>query len=74
MHKNPLATEVMPLDSQSHGNTIQLSPVNTHKLISEEGFWEFTLTPMSLQVTAEAYITGICEKFALHTGEPTRLI
>ena len=74
MHKNPLAPEVMPPDSQSHGNAIQLSPVDTHELISEAGFWEFALTPMSLEVATKAYITGICEKFALCTGEPMRLI
>ena len=39
-----------PPDSQSHGNTIQLSPVDAHGPILEVGFWEFALTPMALEV------------------------
>ena len=65
---------MIPPDSQSHGNAIQLSPVDTHEFISEAGFWEFALTPMSLEVTAEANVTGICEKLTLRAGEPTRLL
>ena len=61
-------------DSQSHGNAMQLSPVGTHELVSEAGFWEFALTPMSPEVSAKAYITCICEKFPLCTGEPMRLV
>ena len=74
MHKDPLAPEMIPPDSQSHGNAIQLSPVDTHEVISEVGFWEFALTPMSLEVAAETYFTGICEKLTLHAGEPMRLV
>ena len=54
MHKNPLSPEVMPSDNQSHGNAKQLSPVDTHELISEAGFWELALAPMLLEVTAQS--------------------
>ena len=60
--------------SQSHGNVIQLSPVDAHELILEVGFWEFALTPVALEVAAEAYASGICEKLTLCAGEPTGLI
>ena len=70
MHKNSLSLEIMSPDSQSHGNMIQLSQVDTHELISKVGFWEFALAPLSLEVTAEAYIAGIYEKFILSAGKP----
>ena len=63
-----------PPDSQSHGDTIQLSPVDAHEPILEVGFCKFALTPVVLEVAAEAYITGICEKSTLHSDEPMGLI
>ena len=74
MHKDHLASEMIPPDSQSQGNAIQLSPVDTHESISEVGFQEFALAPMTLEVAAKAYIAGICEKLTFHPGEPMRLI
>ena len=73
-HNAQGSSEMMSPDSQGRGNAMQLSPVDTYELISEVGFWEFALTPMSLEVTAEAYIAGICEMFALCAGEPMRLV
>ena len=70
MHKDPLTSEMMSPDSQNHGNAIQLCPVDTHEFILKVGFWVFALTTISLEVTAKAYITGICERFELCTGEP----
>ena len=63
-----------PPDSQSHGNAIQLSPVDAHEPIPEMVFWEFALAPVALEVAAKAYVTGICEKMTLHAGEPMGLI
>ena len=60
--------------SQSHGNVIQLSPVDAHEPILEVGFWEFALTPVALEVAAKAYVAGICEKLTLHAGEPMGLV
>ena len=65
---------MIPPDNQSHGNAIQISPVDTHEFISEAGFWEFALMPMTLEIAAKAYIAGICEKLALHAGESLRLV
>ena len=59
MCKDPPAPEMMSSDSQSHGNAIQISPVDTHESILEAGFWEFALTPMALEVAAEAYIASV---------------
>ena len=39
-----------PLDSQSHGDGIQLSPVDAHEPVLEAGIWELALTPVSLKV------------------------
>ena len=74
MYQDPLAPDMVPPDSQSHGNAIQLSPVDTHEPILEVGFWEFALTPVALEVASEAHVTGICEKLTLHAGEPMKLI
>ena len=74
MYQDPLAHEMIPSDSQNHGNAIQLSPVDAHEPIPDVGFWEFALTPVALEVAAEAYITGIYEKLTPHAGEPTGLI
>ena len=65
---------MVPPDSQSHGNAIQISTVDAHDPIPEVGFWEFVLTPVVLEVAAKAYIAGICEKMTLHSGELTGLI
>ena len=54
MYQDPLAPEMVPPDSQSHGNAIQLSPVDVHDPIPEVGFWEFALTPVTLEETAKA--------------------
>ena len=70
MYKDPLAPEVMAPDSQHHGDIIQLSPVETHQLISEADLWELALTLMTLVVTAKAQVTGICKMFAFSTSEP----
>ena len=74
MNQDPLAPEMVPPDSQSHSNAIQFSPVDTHGPIPEAGFWEFALTPVALEVTTKAYVTGICEKLTLYAGEPMRLV
>ena len=70
MHKDPLALEMMAPGSQCHGKTIHLSPVDTHELVSEAEVWELALTPVTLEVTAETQVTGICEQFAFNAGEP----
>ena len=74
MYQDPLAPEIVPPDSQSHGNTTQLSSVDVLELIPEAGFWEFALTPVALEVATKAYVAGICEKLTLCTDEPMGLM
>ena len=74
MHQDPLVPEMVPHDSQSHGNAIQFSPVDAHEPILKVGVWEFPLIPVALKVAPKAYIAGICKKLTLHAGEPLGLI
>ena len=74
MHQNHLALELLPPDGQSHGDSIELSPVDAHEPISEAGIQKLTLTPMFLKIATKAYVTGIGEELAFSTGEPVGLI
>ena len=74
MYQDPLAPDMVPLDSQCHVSAIQLSAVDAHVPILEAGFLEFALTPVALEVTAKACITGFCEKMTLLAGEPIGLV
>ena len=70
MHNDLLGLELMAPDSQHHNDIIQFSPVDIHELIPEVDSWELALTPMTLEVTAETQVAGICKKFSFSTGDP----
>ena len=74
VYQDPLALELLQPDSQSHGDGIQLSPVDAHESVLVAGIWELALTPVSLEVAAEAHIAGIGEELTVCAGKPVRLI
>ena len=74
VYQDPLALELLLSDSQSHGDGVQVSPFDAHEPVLEAGIWELALTPVSLEVAAEAHITGISEELTVCTGKPVRLI
>ena len=74
VYQDPLALELIPPDSQSHGDGIQLSSVDAHEPVLEAGIWELTLTPVFPEVAAKTHVTGISEELTVHAGKPVRLI
>ena len=74
MHQDPLALELIPPDSQSHGNGIQLPLVDAHEPVSEGGVQKLALTPMSLKIATKTYVAGISEEMEFSAGEPVGLI
>ena len=61
-----------PPGSYSHGDGIQLSPVDAHEPVLEVGIWD--LTPVSLKLSAKAHVTGIGEELTFCAGEPVSLV
>ena len=50
---------------KGHGGHIELSPVDAHLLVPEVHGWEDTLTPVALEITAKAKVTGVSEELTI---------
>ena len=74
MKKQVFSFEVRSPQSQSHGNSIKLMPVNAHLLVLEGLLGEGTLTPLTLKVTPIALVAGIGEQLHIWAAGPICII
>ena len=61
VEEQALALELGSPESQSHGDHVQLMPVDTHLLVLECLLGEGTLAPLALKIATKPFIASVGE-------------